>query len=83
MIWKKVCSVYSVRCGERLWKIFLPIKPRIDYIFHSLDLKCNSASVIIKESAGDHCPVLAVFDPQISQINADYEKQFWILSFGF
>lgn len=42
-------------------KISLAIKPRIDYIFHSLDLKCNTASVI-KESAGDHCPVLAVFE---------------------
>ena len=42
-------------------KISLPIKPRIDYIFHSPDLKCNTASVI-KESSGDHCPVLAVFE---------------------
>ena len=42
-------------------KISLPITPRIDYIFHSPDMKCNAASVI-KESAGDHCPVLAVFE---------------------
>ena len=42
-------------------KLSLPIKPRIDYIFHSPDLKCDTASVI-KESAGDHYPVRAVFD---------------------
>ncbi len=42
-------------------KISLAIKPRIDYIFHSPDLKCNAASVI-REGAGDHCPVLAVFE---------------------
>jgi len=42
-------------------KFSLPIKPRIDYIFHSPGLKCNTASVI-KESAGDHYPIRAVFD---------------------
>jgi endonuclease/exonuclease/phosphatase (EEP) superfamily protein YafD len=42
-------------------KLSLPIKSRIDYIFHSSDLKCITASVI-KESAGDHYPILAVFD---------------------
>ena len=42
-------------------KLSLPIKPRIDYIFHSPDLKRITASVI-KESAGDHYPVRAVFD---------------------
>ncbi len=35
------------------------IKPRIDYIFHSKDLKCLSAE-IIRSTAGDHYPVLAV-----------------------
>jgi len=42
-------------------KLSLPIKPRIDYIFHSQGLRCITASVI-KESAGDHYPVRAVFD---------------------
>jgi endonuclease/exonuclease/phosphatase (EEP) superfamily protein YafD len=42
-------------------KIAFPIKPRIDYIFHSSGLACQSARVI-KDSAGDHYPVLAVFD---------------------
>ena len=42
-------------------KLSLPIKPRIDYIFHSPGLKRITASVI-KESAGDHYPVRAVFD---------------------
>jgi endonuclease/exonuclease/phosphatase family metal-dependent hydrolase len=41
-------------------KLSLPIKPRIDYIFHSPGLRCNTASVI-KESPGDHYPVRAVF----------------------
>lgn len=52
----------------------LPIQPRIDYIFHSPDLKCTDAG-IIGESAGDHYPVWAIFDPQISQIRSDYEKR--------
>jgi len=42
-------------------KLSLPIKPRIDYIFHSQGLERITASVI-KESAGDHYPVRAVFD---------------------
>ena len=42
-------------------KVPLPITPRIDYIFHSPDIKCRSASVI-KHGAGDHYPVRAVFD---------------------
>jgi len=42
-------------------KLSLPIEPRIDYIFHSPGLKRITASVI-KESAGDHYPVRAVFD---------------------
>lgn len=48
----------------------LPIRPRIDFIFHSPNLKCTDAG-IIRESAGDHYPVWAEFDPQISQIRAD------------
>lgn len=37
-----------------------PIKPRIDYIFHSPDLECTSAE-IIRDTAGDHYPIEAVF----------------------
>ena len=50
-------------------KLSLPIKPRIDYIFHSPDLKCDTAS-IIKEGLGDHYPVRAVFDLHI--LSTDY-----------
>jgi endonuclease/exonuclease/phosphatase (EEP) superfamily protein YafD len=39
-------------------KLAFPIKPRIDHIFHSSDLKCVTAGVI-KETAGDHYPVWA------------------------
>ena len=42
-------------------KLSLPVSPRIDYIFHSPNIKCTSARVI-KKSAGDHYPVRAVFD---------------------
>jgi endonuclease/exonuclease/phosphatase family metal-dependent hydrolase len=39
-------------------KLTFPVKPRIDYIFHSPNLVCNAAAVI-KNSAGDHYPVWA------------------------
>ncbi|MFH1932633.1 MAG: endonuclease/exonuclease/phosphatase family protein [Pseudomonadota bacterium] len=42
-------------------KVSLPIKPRIDYIFHSPDIKCSSASVG-KDGGGDHYPVRALLD---------------------
>ena len=42
-------------------KLSFPFSPRIDFIFHSPDIECKEASVI-KESAGDHYPVRAVFD---------------------
>jgi len=42
-------------------KVSLPIKPRIDYIFHSPDIKCSSASVG-KDGGGDHYPVRAVLN---------------------
>lgn len=42
-------------------KLSLPIAPRIDYIFHSKNMKASSAWVI-KESPGDHYPIKAVFD---------------------
>ncbi len=41
-------------------KSSLPIEPRIDYIFHSQDINCGDSSVI-RDSAGDHYPVRAVF----------------------
>jgi len=47
----------------------LPVEPRIDYIFYSPSLKCRSA-VIVKESAGDHYPVKALFDPQIYPVKS-------------
>jgi endonuclease/exonuclease/phosphatase family metal-dependent hydrolase len=42
------------------FKIISPILPRIDYIFHTSKLKVT-ASKIIKQSSGDHYPVLATF----------------------
>ncbi|MEE8429753.1 MAG: endonuclease/exonuclease/phosphatase family protein [Candidatus Desulfatibia sp.] len=41
-------------------KFPLPIAPRIDYLFHSPDLKCSNAA-IIKAGPGDHYPVKAAF----------------------
>lgn len=41
-------------------KFPLPIAPRIDYLFHSPDIKCSNATVI-KAGPGDHYPVKAVF----------------------
>lgn len=41
-------------------KFPLPIAPRIDYLFHSPDIKCSNAAVI-KAGPGDHYPVKAVF----------------------
>ena len=42
-------------------KSTLPVAPRLDFLFHSSDMKCLGAS-IIKKSAGDHYPVRALFD---------------------
>ena len=39
----------------------LPVDPRLDFLFHSKDLECLSACMV-KQSAGDHYPVQAVFD---------------------
>ena len=39
-------------------KVDFPIKPRIDHIFYSTNLKCHGAGVI-KETVGDHYPVWA------------------------
>lgn len=41
-------------------KFPLPIAPRIDYLFHSPDIKSSNAAVI-KAGPGDHYPVKAVF----------------------
>lgn len=38
-----------------------PLQPRIDFIFHSSGMKCNTASVI-KAGGSDHYPVRAVFE---------------------
>ena len=56
-------------------KLSLPIKPRIDFIFHSPEIQCQEASVI-KESAGDHYPVRALFNihPQITQITPNEDS---------
>ena len=48
------------------YKIQFPIRPRIDFIFHSSNLHCTSASVV-DDSAGDHYPVRAVFDIDINR----------------
>jgi endonuclease/exonuclease/phosphatase (EEP) superfamily protein YafD len=37
-------------------KVDFPVKPRIDHLFHSSDMKCVGAGVI-KETVGDHYPV--------------------------
>jgi len=42
-------------------KVSFPIKPRIDYIFYSGEMRCRSASVI-KQGGGDHYPVRAELD---------------------
>lgn len=42
-------------------KSSLPIKPRVDFIFHSPSMECRKAS-IIRSTAGDHYPIHAVFD---------------------
>ena len=65
---RKISRIYN----DALWptagyftgsytKLSLPIKPRIDYIFYSPDIKCSSAS-IVKQGAGDHYPVRAIFE---------------------
>jgi endonuclease/exonuclease/phosphatase family metal-dependent hydrolase len=47
-------------------EVSFPIKPRIDYIFYSQNLGCDSASVI-KDSAGDHYPVWAMIEIPVQQ----------------
>ena len=41
--------------------VAFPVKPRIDYIFHSAGIEVLEASVI-QEGVGDHYPVRAVFN---------------------
>ena len=38
----------------------LPVAPRLDFLFHSMDLRCIKACVV-RESAGDHYPVWGEF----------------------
>ncbi|WP_022661538.1 endonuclease/exonuclease/phosphatase family protein [Paucidesulfovibrio longus] len=45
--------------GGTFRKIDFPIKPRIDFIFHSRDWRCRESS-ILGASPGDHYPVRAV-----------------------
>jgi len=40
-------------------KLNFPMKPRIDFIFHSKNIECLEAG-IIRETAGDHYPIRAV-----------------------
>ena len=42
-------------------KSSLPVEPRIDFIFHSGNIRCREASVA-RDSAGDHYPVRAVLE---------------------
>ena len=42
-------------------KVSFPIKPRIDYIFYSGEMRCRSA-LVIKQGGGDHYPVRAELD---------------------
>jgi len=49
--------------GATYKAVMFPVKPRIDYIFHSADMRCLSASVI-REGPGDHYPVRAVLATQ-------------------
>ncbi len=43
------------------WKIALPIKPRVDFLFHSGELDTRSAKVADIRT-GDHFPVVATFE---------------------
>lgn len=44
-----------------------PVKPRIDYIFHSANLRCSEASVM-REGVGDHYPVRAVLAAEGTEV---------------
>jgi len=67
----KPIRAMGMRFDDALWpsfdyfagtyfKIKSPLLPRVDYIFHSPDLKVQTAGVI-RKSPGDHYPVRAVF----------------------
>lgn len=49
--------------GATYRAVMFPVKPRIDYIFHSPNLRCSDASVI-RDGPGDHYPVRAVLDTE-------------------
>ena len=44
--------------GTKVSKTALPIRPRIDYIFHTEQLSVKSATVL-SQQIGDHLPVVA------------------------
>ncbi len=46
--------------GTKISKIPLPIRPRIDYIFHSGELSVKAA-VVLDQTIGDHLPVVTEF----------------------
>ena len=52
-------------------KSTLPVNPRLDFLFHSKDMKCVEARVV-RQSAGDHYPVLARF--RQSQFTAETQR---------
>lgn len=67
----RMYRIMSSRFDDALWpswdfftgsycKTSLPIQPRIDYIFYDGSLVCQDA-FILKETIGDHYPVLAHF----------------------
>lgn len=71
-LFSKTIRAMTARFEDALWpspdyfygtytRFDFPIKPRIDYIFHSPDVKCLEAE-IIPITAGDHYPIRAVFD---------------------
>jgi len=43
-----------------------PVKPRIDYIFHSANLRCSEASVM-REGPGDHYPLKGVLATETTE----------------
>lgn len=71
-LFSKTIRAMTARFEDALWpspdyfcgtytRFDFPVKPRIDYIFHSREVKCLDAE-IIPLTAGDHYPIRAVFD---------------------
>ncbi|MBW2059963.1 MAG: hypothetical protein JRI95_00205 [Deltaproteobacteria bacterium] len=70
-IFTKPIRAMNRRFDDALWpsrdyfrgtyrEVSFPIKPRIDFIFHSKDIECLKAE-IIRETPGDHYPLKATF----------------------